>query len=173
MTTRDLGISLQDELGRREKLIEQLTSECAAIRTTLGILERPSPEALNRVTKVVSRRNTPPKTKTESNGKVAQCEKHPGSTLNTKGECTKCAQRANYDRWRDKKKAPTETEDTVDMVVADRKRAEAKPNGDGPVLVRCDECGDRFQNVKDVGIHKSRVHFGTSSSHGSSLSGAI
>ncbi len=166
MTTRDLGISLHDELDRREKLIAQLNLECEAIRTTLGILERPSLEALNRVTKVVSRRNTPPTTKTGSTGKALQCEKHPEARPNRKGECKSCAQAAYQKKWYAKKQQQA-TETPVETKPPDR-----KPNG-GSMIVRCDECGDRFQNVRDMGIHKSRVHFGSSSAHGSTLNGAI
>lgn len=35
MTTRDIGISLREELDRREKLIAQLQTECDSIRTEL------------------------------------------------------------------------------------------------------------------------------------------
>jgi hypothetical protein len=58
VTTRQIGISLHEELDRREKLIITLQEECGAIRTTLAILERggSTPEAQNRVTRFVGKR---------------------------------------------------------------------------------------------------------------------
>lgn len=50
------GILLHEELDRREKLVAQLTQECDAIRIVLAVLERPSPEAHNRVTRVIGRK---------------------------------------------------------------------------------------------------------------------
>jgi|ERR1044071_9624978 hypothetical protein len=61
MTTRDIGIVLHEELDRREKLVAQLTEECKGLRVAIDILERPTPEQHNRVSRVVGkRRGRPP-----------------------------------------------------------------------------------------------------------------
>lgn len=60
---KDIGMSLHEELDRREKLLAQLNQEADAIRVVLGVLERPTPEQHNRVTHVVGRKKkaaTPP-----------------------------------------------------------------------------------------------------------------
>jgi hypothetical protein len=60
MNSKDAGIVLHEELDRRERLITQLQTECDGLRTAIQILERPTPEALNRVTRVVGQRGRKP-----------------------------------------------------------------------------------------------------------------
>jgi len=70
VTTRELGITLHEELDRREKLIAVLEDECGAIRKTLEIVERggSTPEAQNRVTRVIGRRGKGKKVQPDGGG---------------------------------------------------------------------------------------------------------
>ncbi len=141
MSTKDLGIQLHEELDRREKLLQQLTTECDALRKTLEIIERPTPEAHNRVTRVVGKKAG------KVNKQGSGCEKHPSSDVNPKGKCQECIREYNRNWWANKKKNANQ----------------APPANTPPVQVKCDSCGDRFPDAKSMGIHKTRVHFGDAS----------
>lgn len=170
MTTKEIGISLHGELDRREKLIAQLQTECDSIRTVLGIIERPTPEAHNRVTTVVGRgrrvgggkRATEPKPSTTEPKRAVQtesvvCEKCGETFGNTKAL-------GSHKRWR-------HGAVVTKSARPDNKPDPPKPNGHADNRVKCDECDERFPDARSMGIHKTRVHFGRSSATGSALGG--
>lgn len=74
------------------------------------------------------------------------------------GEAKRAYQRA----WQAKRKKKLQQSDKTDE--ADLKPPVTSPSVT-PALVRCQDCGDRFQNAKEMGIHRTRVHFGVESEH--------
>lgn len=166
MTTRDVGIVLHEELDRREKLITQLTQECDGLRVAIGILERPTAEAHNRVTKVVSRRNR---------------QSEPNTT--TMFVCDKCG--SDYFKGAQGIAVHLRTCDGIKRTRVEQNRfnqqrhlqktggnppevhtRQAKTQDEPNVLparVPCLRCGEKFPDARALGIHVTRVHFGEAS----------
>jgi hypothetical protein len=165
MTTQNIGIVLHEELDRREKLVAQLTKECDGLRTALEILERPTPEAHNRVTRVIGRRGPKPKEsggdkrcvvcgKSEADG--AAFGKHNAFTDGLDSNCKVC-RKAKRDKRAAKNSAPKSNGHASDE--PNPRQAEPLPSDAPRLMVKCDRCGDRFPDAKSMGIHKTRAHF--------------
>ena len=158
----DLGLSLHEELDRREKLLKQLTEECDAIRKVLTLIERPTPEQLSRVTKVVGRRKTAKK----SNGAAGPvCAKHPEAEFSPKGQCKSCKAEYMKRYWEKKKKAAEPPEPPKAMAAAatsviDRTAKPRSLYAPETTGVQCLNCGDRFPTARELGAHRTAAHFG-------------
>lgn len=159
MTARDISIILHEELDRREKLLKQLTEEVESFRRVLAILERPTPEALNLVTHVASRKR-----------EAGACPKHPNATFDAKGKCRLCQSEYMKQYLANKRAKKAAAASATPPVVPPVPRA-VPPEPGTPLLVRCDECGDRFHDARTMGLHKTRTHFNSASERRSTLNG--
>jgi hypothetical protein len=163
--TTDLGIELQNELDRREKLIASLTEECDAIRKVLGIMKRPNPEPIVIDARTPSRRSGK---RCKKCGKFAAegatFYKHSAFADGLDNHCKNC-RRVKQNSTRAEKKSAAAVREEIGPTPLKKPTSSVEQK----ISHRCPSCPETFTNLRDLGIHKSQKHFGSQSLLGSSL----